>query len=248
MARSVGRAGVELAVEERGDGPAVLLVHGIADDARGWLPVADELAPVARAIAYDRRGYGASGAPEPYVGTTVEEQAEDAVRVIDALTAAPAVLCGRDLGALVCLDLAKRHAGLVRGVVVIDVPLFAFVPEATEVLAGQRVRLEEALRAGGPRAAVAEYLAGEPADRVARAQDAALAFFADYAGLASWPVGRRDLKALAPPLVIADGAGAPPHVRAAGDALARLAPHGRREPEAGTGPAKLVRELLATLG
>src|SRR3954447_2853131 len=105
----VSGLGVELAVVVRGSGPAVVLVHGMADDASGWAAVAEPLASQARVIAYDRRGYGESEAPEPYVQTTVAEQTEDAACLIAALDAAPAVVCGRDLGALVGLDLAKRH-------------------------------------------------------------------------------------------------------------------------------------------
>ena len=64
-------AGVPLAVDERGEGPPVLVVHGI-----GRPPTPLDLP--ARVIAYDRRGYGESGMPEPYEATTVNEQAEDA--------------------------------------------------------------------------------------------------------------------------------------------------------------------------
>ena len=85
MAPSVEGAGVALNVVERGSGPAVLLVHGIASDAQALGPVAEALAPQARVIAYDRRGYGDSGAPEPYHGTTVEEQAEDAAALLRTL-------------------------------------------------------------------------------------------------------------------------------------------------------------------
>ena len=111
----------------------------------------DELAAAgARAIAYDRRGYGASGAPEPYAATTVQEQAEDAAALLAALGAAPAVLVGDGFGALVVLDLLVRRPELARAAVLVDPPLHAFVPAATEALAAERVLLEEALREGGP--------------------------------------------------------------------------------------------------
>jgi len=119
-------AGVELDYSLSGTGPSVLLVHGLGGTAWPDLP--------GRVIAYSRRGYGASGAPEPYVGTTVEEQAEDAAALLNGLDAAPAVVVGDRLGALVALDLARRHRDLVRGVVAIDPPLFAFVPDVAEVL------------------------------------------------------------------------------------------------------------------
>ena len=111
----------------------------MGSSAADWAPVAERLAAGARVLAYDRRGYGASGAPEPYERTTVEEQAEDAAALLRALDAAPALLCGTDIGALVCLDLLKRHPGLASGAVLVEPPLYAFVPDAAEALADERV-------------------------------------------------------------------------------------------------------------
>src|SRR5919108_4592867 len=136
---TVEGAGVPLHYTERGDGPAVLLVHGLASDAQALQPVAEAVAAAgARAIAYDRRGYGDSGAPEPYEGTSVEEQAEDAAALLRALDAASAVVAGDGFGSLVALDLLKRHGALVRAVVLSNPGLFALVPEATEWLSAQR--------------------------------------------------------------------------------------------------------------
>ena len=178
-------------------------------------------------IAYDRRGYGSSGAPEPYRGTTVEEQAQDAAARAGARwTPAPAVVCGDGFGALVALDLAKRHRALVRAAVLCDPPLFMFVPEATERLGGPARRD----RGGGARGR-ARGRASRPgsAARVdgpalERARAAYQAFFADYAGLASWPVTRRELRALDLPAVVLTGPRSPAHVVAAADALAGLMP------------------------
>ncbi|HVE69114.1 MAG TPA: alpha/beta fold hydrolase, partial [Solirubrobacteraceae bacterium] len=167
MPDTVHVPGAELAVVERGAGEPVLLVHGMADRAAGWAPVVaaltgDGRAPAgsgrARVIAYDRRGYGASTAPEPYERTTVAEQSEDAAALLAALGARPAAVCGRDLGALVALDLARRHRDRVAGLVVVDPPLYAFSAAATEVLGAERLALEEALRDGGPAAAVRAWL------------------------------------------------------------------------------------------
>src|SRR5919202_4429145 len=101
---TVEGAGVPLHYEERGVGPPVLLVHGLASDAAALAPVVETVgAAGARAIAFDRRGYGSSGAPEPYLGTTVEEQAEDAAALLRGLDAAPAGVVGARPGALVGL-------------------------------------------------------------------------------------------------------------------------------------------------
>lgn len=222
-------AGVELAYTERGEGPPVLLVHDLASDAAALEPVARALEGAARVIAYDRRGYGASGAPEPYEGTTVEEQAEDAAALLRALDAPPAVVCGDGAGALIALDVMKRHAGLVRAAVLADPPLFAMVPEATEVLSKQRAGIEEAVRAGGPGAGVEAWLgARADPDRLARARSAHRAFYADYAGLATWSVTRAELRALRRPAVVVTGPDSPRHVVAAADALAGLLPAATR--------------------
>lgn len=221
---TVEGAGVPLHVEERGTGPAVLLIHGLASDALALAPVAEAIAAGgARAIAYDRRGYGASGAPEPYHGTTVEEQAEDAAALLRALDPGPAVVAGDGFGALVALDLVKRHGGLVRGAVLSNPVLFALVPEATEVLSAQRAEIEEAVREGGPAAGVEAWLGGRvEGDALARARAAHRGFFADYAGLATWAVSRRDLRALTAPAVVVTGPLTPPHIVAAADAVTEL--------------------------
>src|SRR4051794_40212959 len=120
---TIAGAGVDLAYTEHGSGPAAVVVHGLASDAMAWTPLAQRLAQAgARAVVYDRRGYGASGAPEPYVATTVQEQGEDAAALIGALDAAPALLVGDGFGALVVLDLLVRHPPPVRAAGLSDPP------------------------------------------------------------------------------------------------------------------------------
>ena len=233
-------AGVELAYDEAGAGPAVVLVHGMAADRAIWPP---EIAG-ARTIAYDRRGYGESGAPEPYARTTVAEQAEDLAALVRAVDAAPAVAAGADLGALVVLDVLKRHAGVLRAAVLIDPPVFQLVREALEPLAAERLMLEEALRDGGRERAVEAWLATRGAaagDRLARARRDAGAFFADYGGQATLPLSRGDLRAIEVPVAVLDSPAAAAHARAASDAVARLLPGARR------GGAEDVAGALAEL-
>jgi len=224
-------AGVALHYEERGAGPAVLVVHAMGSDAAAW---SGFLARVeegrARGVAYDRRGYGGSGAPEPYAATSVQEQAQDAGAVVEGLGLAPAVLVGDGFGGLVALELAVRRAELVSGLVLADPPLGAFVPDAARALADERKLLEEALREGGPAAALRAWLGerGGAPDAVARADDNHVGFFADYAGQASWSPSRRELRGLGAPLAVVTGPGTPAHVVAAADAVAALVPDVRR--------------------
>ena len=226
-------AGVALHYLARGEGPVVVLVHGMASDARAWKPALAQLADAGlRAIALDRRGYGDSGAPEPYAATTVQEQAEDVAALLSGLGAVPALLVGEGFGALVVLELLVRRPDLVRGAVLADPPLHAFVPAATAALAEERTLLEEGLREGGRAVAVRAWLAaaGMAADddRTKRAVAAAKGFFADYAGQSSWSPSRGELRAVAVPVAVATGPVTAPHVVAAADAVARLVPGASR--------------------
>lgn len=240
----VAGAGVELAYEATGEGPTVLVVHGMAGASAALRRVAPELGAGARVIAYDRRGYGGSEAPQPYERTTVQEQAEDAAALIGALGAAPAILCGEDFGALVCLDLALRHGRLVRGAVLLGPPALWLVPAGSEELASEREVLETALRDGGRRDAIAAWLgpAADPA-RVERAAGSPAGFFADWAGLSTWPATRRELRGISVPLVVLDGERDAPALHAAADALAALAPNASREP--GSDPVEALRAMVA---
>jgi pimeloyl-ACP methyl ester carboxylesterase len=224
MASTAEGAGVELAYEIEGSGEPVLLIHDIASDRLG-VPVV----PGARSIRYDRRGYGGSGAPEPYVGTTVMEQAEDAAALLRALGITGAVLAGDGFGALIALDLALRHTALVRAVVAADPPLYAFVPDANEELAEQRRVLQDSMATGGPDAAVEAWLSGRAdPDAVERAKASHAGFFADYAGLASWPVTRGQLRSFPVPLTIVTAPSTPWHVGRAADAITSLVPGAQR--------------------
>jgi pimeloyl-ACP methyl ester carboxylesterase len=233
----VEAAGAELHVTEHGTGDAIVLVHGMAAAAADW----DTTALPGRVIAYDRRGYGTSGAPEPYTRTTVNEQAEDLAAVVRALDAAPAILVGADLAALAVLDVLLRHTGLARGAVLLDPPLFAFVPEATEALSDERAMLEDALRSRGGAYAVEAWLGPDagPA-RVARATATPRAFFADYGALATLPLTRSGLRSIEVPLRVVTSPGAPPHVAAAAAALLDVAPAASAAPT--------VAEAVAGLG
>src|SRR4051812_6498835 len=198
---TVEGAGVELAYEESAaGGPAVVLVHGMAADRTAWDLALDS----ARVIAYDRRGYGASGAPEPYERTTVAEQAEDLVALLRSIDATPAIAAGEDFGTLVVLDVLRRHPGVLRGAVLVGPPVFQLVPEALEPLAAERLALEEALREGGRDLAVERWLEARGvsgSERLERARRDAAGFFADYGGQATLPLARRDLRALDVPVV-----------------------------------------------
>src|SRR5690242_4051368 len=128
---TVEGAGVELAYEDHGaPPPTTLVIHGMASGAAASASLRPAIP--GRVLAHDRRGYGGSGAPEPYAATTVQEQAEDAAALLAALGTGPVQMLGVGFGALIALDLLVRRPGLASAAVLADAPLLAFVPQATE--------------------------------------------------------------------------------------------------------------------
>ena len=191
--------GVELRYRRRGDGPAVLCIHETASTGEIWRPLAEELSGEASVIAYDRRGWGESTAPEPYLRTTIEEQSEDAAALLEHLGAEAALVCGAGLGAVAALDLMLRRPERAHAALLIEPPLLAFVADATEGLSTDAARIQAAVADGGPGAALDLYLQGElpsigasadrvPAEVAARARSSPLSFFAELSAVPAWSV------------------------------------------------------------
>ncbi len=94
--------------------PAVVFIHGAANDHSVWALQSRYLAFHGRAVlAVDLPGHGRSaGAPLP----SVEALADWTAALLDAAGVATAALVGHSLGALVALHAAARHPSRVRGI------------------------------------------------------------------------------------------------------------------------------------
>lgn len=130
--RSVTRDGVRIVYEVRdGDGPWLVLVHGLGYDRRDWEVVADGLAGRCRLVLIDNRGVGDSDVPPtPW---TVEDMADDVAAVLADLGLTDVCVLGASLGGAIVQSLAHRHPQRV-GRVVLCCPLVserATFPEAT---------------------------------------------------------------------------------------------------------------------
>ena len=97
---------VRIAYTDEGDGPPLLLVHGLAYCREGWGPAYDRLAETYRLISFDNRGVGESDAPRgPY---TVASLTGDAIAVLDAAGVDRVHVVGMSLGSLVGQTLAAE--------------------------------------------------------------------------------------------------------------------------------------------
>lgn len=116
--------GVEIRADVRGDGPAVLLLHGYPESRAMWREVAPVLAEHRTVVAADLRGYGASGKPAPAAdGSTYAKRrmAEDQRELMRSLGFDAFEVVGHDRGARVAHRLALDHPEAVRRIAVLDV-------------------------------------------------------------------------------------------------------------------------------
>ena len=157
----VKRDGVRLSVEVAGDGPPVVLLHGLTATRRYVVMGSRSLERSGhRVIAYDARGHGRSTpapAPERY---GYDELAADLKAVLDALRVPRAVLAGASMGAHTALSFALGAPERVAGLVVIT-PAYDGPASLGPARLARWDALADGLRSGGVDGFLAAY--GEPA-------------------------------------------------------------------------------------
>ncbi|HTU95151.1 MAG TPA: alpha/beta hydrolase [Solirubrobacteraceae bacterium] len=115
------RDGVRLSYRDfGGDGPAILLLHGLAGHGGEWAQTASWLTAGHRVLAPDARGHGRS--ERRPVDVSRDALVADAAAIVQS--AAPAggsvIVVGQSLGGVAALSLAARRPDLVHGLVVAD--------------------------------------------------------------------------------------------------------------------------------
>lgn len=118
--------GVNLAVEVRGEGPAILFIHGYPLDRSIWRAQIDALEGFRR-IAPDLRGMGQSDAPD--LGYSMSIYAADLAALLDVLGVDEVVLCGLSMGGYIALEFLRQRRSRVRGLVLMDTRAEADTPE-----------------------------------------------------------------------------------------------------------------------
>lgn len=98
-------------VAERGEGPPLVLLHGVTHAAEVWSWQFEDLAPAHRVIALDHRGHGQSTAGrDPW---SIARLAADAAEVIEHLDLRGAIVVGHSLGGIVAQQLLLDRPDLV---------------------------------------------------------------------------------------------------------------------------------------
>jgi pimeloyl-ACP methyl ester carboxylesterase len=132
----VSRDGQALAGEALGEGPPVVLLHGITASRR-YVVHGSKLLPRRgfEAITYDARGHGESSPAPEGSGYTYRELSADLGAVLDAEAAGRVpVLAGASMGCHTVAAFALRDPQRLAGIVLIG-PAYPGVPTSDEVLA-----------------------------------------------------------------------------------------------------------------
>lgn len=122
--RRIDTGDVTLSVQEAGEGPALILLHGYPQNGMVWTRVAAAFAERHRVLIPDLRGYGESDAPpdDPEHRTySKRRMALDICGLMDAAGLARAMILGHDRGARVAYRLALDHPDRVSRLGIIEI-------------------------------------------------------------------------------------------------------------------------------
>ena len=126
MSKVFSKDGTSIAYDQKGNGPAVILVGGAMNSRSFGImgPLVPLLEQRFTVVNYDRRGRGDSGDTKPYA---VEREVEDLEALIDAVGGS-ALVYGSSSGAALALEAANLLGGKVKKLVVYEAP---FVVDAS---------------------------------------------------------------------------------------------------------------------
>jgi len=140
---------IAVAYHAAGDGPTVVLIHGLAQDHRMWVTQQEALTSH-RTIAYDLRGHGATTTGSP--DGSLDQLGGDLIALLKEV--GPAVCVGFSLGGTVALWAASERPDLVPEVVALATS--SVVGRAAAGFFAERIALFTEGEAGAIRKAVLE--------------------------------------------------------------------------------------------
>lgn len=120
------RNGLTFHYQQAGDGPNLIMVHGLSGNLASWnLRIVPLLWDRFRVLTYDLRGHGYSDTPA--TGYTLDDMVDDLAALMDALDIAHASIVGHSYGADLALYFALAYPNRVETVIAIEAALPAMV-------------------------------------------------------------------------------------------------------------------------
>ena len=110
--------GIDTWYDITGEGPWLVLSHSLACNSNMWDPQMDALTPHFKVLRYDTRGHGRS---EATAGAyTLDQLADDAKALLDAMQIRAAHWCGLSMGGMIGQVFALRFPGVLTSLVLAD--------------------------------------------------------------------------------------------------------------------------------
>ena len=156
---------LELAYTETGEGPPLVILHGLFGSGRNWASIARRLGETHRVFSVDLRNHGAS----PWAETMdYVEMAEDLRAFLARHGLAGAAVMGHSMGGKTAMRLALDHGRDVGRLIVVDIapvayththgPLVEALRAVDLAAAGRRADVDRQLQAAIPEAALRSFL------------------------------------------------------------------------------------------
>jgi pimeloyl-ACP methyl ester carboxylesterase len=216
-----------LAAITKGEGPLVVLIHGVGLRAEAWGAQIDDLSRICNLHAVDMPAHGHSAALPEKAGLA------DFTDSLAASLDRPAIVVGHSFGAMIALDMAIRHKARIRGVVALNA---IFRRDATAQAAVQaRAATLDGTTTADPDATLTRWFGADPSPARSACNEWLRAV--DPAGYrTAYRIFARedgpqeaDLKTLECPALFVTGAQEPNSTPAMSENMAALTPHGRAE-------------------
>jgi pimeloyl-ACP methyl ester carboxylesterase len=118
------RVPYKLHTKTSGNGPTIILLHGIATSSASWNNLVPYLRNNYKCITIDLLGFGQSPKPNWY-SYTPDEHVKNIQYTIKKLKLKdPYVLIGHSMGGLLALHYAKRHPNMIKQLVMLSPPIY----------------------------------------------------------------------------------------------------------------------------
>jgi pimeloyl-ACP methyl ester carboxylesterase len=128
---SVNVGGITLSYLEDGVGQSTVFVHGVAEDYRAWNSQIEPFSTNHRVIAYSRRMSVPNENGTGYDDSTVDNNTQDLLGLVEELGASPVTLIGHSYGGVIAVNFAVQNPQLIQALVVVEpgLPLLSATDE-----------------------------------------------------------------------------------------------------------------------
>lgn len=126
---------MQLNFQTQGEGPPLIIMHGLFGSLGNWAGIARQLAAEFHVICVDLRNHGKSP-HDPLM--TYDIMARDIVKLLDQLGYDQAHILGHSMGGKVAMQLALNHADYVKKLIVVDIAPVRYPRQHDNVFEGLR--------------------------------------------------------------------------------------------------------------